>query len=343
MRKILSILSLVILFSCQINETKIPEAPLGWEIFEVPVKASLRGLSPVTDEIAWSTGSGGTWLRTIDGGLTWDHGVIAGLDTVDFRSIYAFNALKAIAVSAGQPAVIYKTIDGGSSWQLKHQESQDAFLDGITFSDADRGYVIGDPIDGKWMILQTANEGETWYSVANLPSASVGEAGFAASATSLISDGPNLWLGSGGEEANLHYSPDQGVTWKKWKSPIVQGEPSKGIFSVTSKGNGEVFLVGGDYINMEDTLFNAAFFSVANEEWVLPKSAPKGFRSGVIYFPRFHWLVAVGPTGSDFSNDGGVSWKNFSSEGFHAVKLGHTEEAIWASGSNGKVARLKIQ
>jgi len=343
MRKILTILSLGILFSCQKKQIDIPEIPLGWEIFEVPVKASLRGLSPVTHEIAWAAGSEGTWLRTIDGGLTWDHGIIAGLDTVDFRSIYAFNALQAIVVSAGQPAVIYKTIDGGSTWELKHQEIEAAFLDGIAFSDSERGYVIGDPIDGKWMILETTNSGETWSSLTNLPMAEDGEAGFAASATSLISDGPRLWLGSGGKEANLYFSPDQGVTWNKWKTPMAQGEPSKGIFSVANIGNEEIFLVGGDYINMDDTTSNAASFIVENEEWVIPTSAPKGYRSGVVYFPRYHWLVAVGPTGTDFSNDGAKIWKNFSSEGFHAVKLGHTQAAIWASGSNGKVARLKIQ
>ncbi len=343
MRKILFILSFGIVFSCQVKESKIPESPVGWELFKVPVKASLRGLSPVTDEIAWATGSGGIWLRTTDGGLSWDHGVIAGLDTVDFRSIHAFNALQALAVSAGQPAVIYKTNDGGASWQLKHQEVEAAFLDGITFSDSDRGYVIGDPIGGKWMILQTENGGETWHSLANLPEAKEGEAGFAASATSLISDGPHLWLGSGGTEANLHYSHDYGKTWKKWNSPFIQGEPSKGIFSVTRIGDEEVFLVGGDYINMEDTTSIAASFNVSNETWRVPNSAPKGYRSGVVYFPRFHWLIAVGPTGSDFSNDGGVSWQKFSTEGFHAVKLGHTEEVIWASGSNGKIARLKVQ
>lgn len=343
MRKFLSILSLGFLISCQTSEINIPDGPKGWEIFEVPVKASLRGLSPVTDEIAWATGSGGTWLKTIDGGLTWDHGVIAGLDTVDFRSIHAFDAVKAIAVSAGQPAVIYKTMDGGKSWDLKHQEVKDAFLDGISFSNPDQGFIVGDPIEGRWMILQTSNQGDSWYPVSNLPDASDGEAGFAASATSLVANDNNLWLGSGGAEANLHYSPDQGETWKKWKSPMVQGEPSKGIFSVATMGNKQVFLVGGDYIEMQDTISNAASFNSENEEWGIPSTAPKGYRSGVVYFPRFHWLLAVGPTGSDFSKDGGLTWESFSAEGFHSVKLGHTEEAIWASGSNGKIAKLKIQ
>ncbi|MBN3581269.1 photosystem II stability/assembly factor-like protein [Algoriphagus aestuarii] len=343
MRKLVGVLVIGILFSCQTNEIKIPESPLGWEIFETPVKASLRGLSPVTSEIAWASGSGGTWLRTMDGGKSWDHGIIGGLDTVDFRSIHAFDAMNAVAISAGQPAVIYKTKDGGQSWTLKHQEVEEAFLDGVSFADPDRGYVVGDPIDGKWMILQTVNQGESWYPVLNLPEAKEGEAGFAASATSLISEGSNIWIGSGGTEANLHYSPDYGENWKKWNSPIVQGDPSKGVFSLTKLGNEEVYLVGGDYVNMDDTISVAASFSTLKEFWAAPVSSPKGYRSGVVYFPRFHWLVAVGPTGSDFSDDGGQVWRNFSQEGFHAVKLGHAEATIWASGSNGRVARLKVE
>lgn len=341
MRKILYLLSLGILFSCQTTEEKAPESPLGWEVFETPVKASLRGLSPVTAEIAWAAGSGGTWLRTIDGGQNWDYGVVAELDTVDFRSIHAFDAMKAVVVSAGQPSVIYKTEDGGKTWKLKHQELDEAaFLDGITFTDEENGFVIGDPLDGKWTILKTANQGDSWYSLLNLPAAEDGEAAFAASATSLIADGMELWLGTGGVVSKLYYSPDLGETWEEWKSPFMQGESTKGIFSLTSLGKGEVFAVGGDYVEMADTTSTAASFVLEKKEWVLPKKSTKGYRSGVAYFSKLHWLVAVGPTGSDYSKDGGMSWENFSEVGFHSVKIGHTDAAIWASGSEGRIARL---
>ncbi len=83
LKKIVMALSFgVALFSCKQDPT-IPERPLGWEIIVTPVEASLRGLSAVTSEIAWASGSSGTWLLTNDGGVTWELGVIAGLDTVD--------------------------------------------------------------------------------------------------------------------------------------------------------------------------------------------------------------------------------------------------------------------
>lgn len=329
------------LFSCK-QEPTISERPSGWEIKETPVEASLRGLSAVTPDIAWASGSGGTWLRTVDGGKTWVNGVIAGLDTVDFRSIHAFDALTAIAVSAGQPAVIYKTTDGGQNWILKHTESEKAFLDGISFADEKRGYVFGDPVDGKWMILQTLNQGESWYPVANLPEAVEGEAGFAASGSSLLAKGRNLWLGSGGKEANLYKSADEGETWEKFSSPLVQGEATQGIFSITQIGEGEIFCIGGDYVLPDSASGNAGLFLSERKEWVKIQQSPAGYRSGVVYFSEFQWVLAVGPGGSDFSIDGGINWSSFSTEGFHSVRLGHAEASVWASGSNGKIGRLSF-
>lgn len=327
------------LFSCQ-KKNQEPEAPTGWQIFETPTEASFRGLSPVTGDIAWVSGSGGTWMKTLDGGATWSYGVIAGLDSVDFRSIQGFDAETAVAVSAGQPAVIYKTTNGGETWELKHQEVEEAFLDGITFSDENRGYVFGDPVDGKWMILQTLDQGESWTPIDSLPQAANGEAGFAASASSLLAEGENLYLGSGGTEASLHISTDQGKTWSRYPSPLIQGKASQGIFALTSTRNGELILVGGDYVAPEETQKNAGIFRTTDNQWIEYQSGPLGYRSGVQYFPRFNWVITVGTNGSDYSNDYGLTWSSFSQEDFHAVKLSLTEGTIWASGGKGKVAKL---
>jgi len=159
-----------------------------WKQFQSLGKASLRGLSPISDQVCWASGSGGTWLKTEDGGASWQSGTVAGLDTVDFRSIHAFDAQTAVAASAGQPAVIYRTEDGGKTWNKVHQEGGEAFFDAIQFIDAQRGYVLGDPIGGKWMILETLDGGRSWHSLAKLPDAVQGEAAFAASSSSMLAD-----------------------------------------------------------------------------------------------------------------------------------------------------------
>ncbi len=333
---------LAALFSCNSQSSSDSSTPKGWTIFDTPVESSLRGLSPVTAQIAWASGSGGVWLRTMDGGQTWDHGIIDGLDSVDFRSIHAFDAQKAIAVTAGQPARIYQTIDGGQSWEIKHEaEEETAFFDGISFANQDRGYVFGDPVDGKWTILRTVDQGSTWYPVAS-PDASLDEAGFAASAGSFVVDGDELWFGSGGSWANLYHSKDLGKTWEKFKTPMIQGESSQGVFAIIPVGNGELFLVGGDYLEPDSSTGNASIFNMATQKWVSVENPPSGYRSGITYYPGGHLLITVGTNGSDFSIDGGLNWVRLSDEGFHTVKLGHAGGSVWAAGQDGKIAKLNF-
>lgn len=311
-----------------------------WKEFETPVKASLRGLSPVSAKICWASGSGGTWLKTIDGGLTWEYGVIAGLDSVDFRSIQAFDKNTAVVASAGQPAVIYETSDGGRSWQKKHQEGERAFFDGISFSGKKSGYVIGDPVGGKWMILKTDDGGQTWSSLDSLPDAEIGEAAFAASASSLIATKKGLIFGTGGSASNLYFYDFAVSSWHKLKTPMLQGEPSQGVFAITQTSAG-LIAVGGDYTKLEDRdrhvfIYGEGYFDSAT-------TTPSGYRSGVAYRHKGKLTIAVGPSGSDFSKDGGRNWQNFSPIGFHAVKISGDQDAIWASGSDGRIGLLMEQ
>ena len=316
--------------------------PSGWEILETPVDASLRGLSPISSDIAWFSGSKGTWLRTLDGGRTWQHGVIDGLVEVDFRSIHGVDADQAIAVSAGQPAVIYRTIDGGKTWKLIHQENQLAFLDGVAFSDQKVGFVFGDPIDQKWMMLKTINQGETWVPITSLPEAAVGEAGFAASSSAMMAERDLVVLGSGGRESNLYLSKDGGDSWEKIKSPMIQGEASQGIFAISGTDSGGLIALGGDYLQEDLNKGNVGVYNMATQQWSKIENPPAGYRSGVTFFSQSEWVITVGPSGTDFSKDGGINWKKFSDEGFHAVKTDAAKRSVWASGAKGKVAKLKF-
>src|SRR5207248_5386191 len=81
---------------------------------------SLRGISAVSSKIAWASGSGGTWLRTLDGGNTWTAAVLPGGEELDFRDIEAFDANTVYLLAAGpaEKSRIYKTSDGGQHWSM---------------------------------------------------------------------------------------------------------------------------------------------------------------------------------------------------------------------------------
>ena len=50
-------------------------------------------------------------------------------------------------------------------------------------------------------------------------------------------------------------------------------------------------------------------------------------------------LVAVGPSGTDYSLDGGRTWTPLGAEGFHAASFAGPSGAGWAVGENGLIAK----
>ena len=73
-----------------------------------------------------------------------------------------------------------------------------------------------------------------------------------------------------------------------------------------------------------------------------PEPHGVGFRSGVAWRedPEFAMWVAVGTSGSDFSLDGGRTWRRFDDGAFNAVDMAGSTG--WAAGPDGRVAKLVV-
>jgi photosystem II stability/assembly factor-like uncharacterized protein len=155
---------------------------------------SLRGVSTVSRQIAWASGTHGTYLRTIDGGRTWTPAQVPGATALDFRAVVAFSPDEAFLMSAGpgDQSRIYHTADAGQHWQLQFTNTNPkGFFDSMAFWDSTHGIVLGDPVADeigklKFELLQT-NDGQTWHAIpsSHLPDALEGEGAFAASNTCL--------------------------------------------------------------------------------------------------------------------------------------------------------------
>ncbi|HKF40040.1 MAG TPA: hypothetical protein VKB21_03075, partial [Candidatus Acidoferrum sp.] len=76
-------------------------APAQWTKVDVPTTASLRGLSVINQNVVWASGTGGTVIKTIDGGKTWKVIVVPGAEKLDFRGIHAFDEKNALIMSSG--------------------------------------------------------------------------------------------------------------------------------------------------------------------------------------------------------------------------------------------------
>src|SRR5271169_1587756 len=110
---------------------------------------SLRGVSAVSRQVAWASGTHGTYLRTVDGGRTWTPAQVPDATTLDFRAVVAFSADEAFLMSAGpgDQSRIYHTTDAGKSWQLQFTNTNPkGFFDSMVFWDRTHGIVLGDPI-----------------------------------------------------------------------------------------------------------------------------------------------------------------------------------------------------
>src|ERR1700730_12576160 len=47
----------------------------------------LQAISPVSAEVVWASGVGGTYVKTTNGGATWKVGVVPGAETLQFRDV----------------------------------------------------------------------------------------------------------------------------------------------------------------------------------------------------------------------------------------------------------------
>ena len=302
---------------------------------------SLRGLSVVDDTVAWASGSKGWTARSINGGKTWIWKQILGYENLDFRDIEAFSANRALLLSAGTPAVILLTTDGGSVWKVVYRnDSPEIFLDGMDFWDADRGLIYGDPIKSKLVLLKTRNGGVNWEDISqnNTINLMVGEASFAASGTAIRCDSKgNTWIATGGSKSRIFYSSDYGNTWKVNDCPIIQGKSSTGPFSIAFYTKKIGIAVGGDYLIDSSRVNNLLLTRNSGKAWLKPFISTFGYRSAVEYVSKLR-LIATGPGGTDISNDGGKTWTNLSKIGYHAVRKAKSGKLVLLTGSDGRIA-----
>jgi photosystem II stability/assembly factor-like uncharacterized protein len=315
-----------------------------WTVQTSGVTARLRGVSAVSERVAWASGSGSTVLRTDDGGNTWRKLTVTN-DVLDFRDVDAVDANTAYVLSIGNgPASrIYKTTDGGANWILQFRNKDPrAFADAMSFWDADHGIVIGDSVDGKFWILITSDGGHAWSRVPadKLPPALVNEGAFAASGTNIAVQGKNYaWIGLGAAaRARVLRTTDGGQTWKVFDTPLKSGE-SSGIFSVAFRDSKHGIVVGGDYQKETEANDNLAVTKDGGETWTLV-SGLTGFRSVVSYLPGTRTLVALGPAGGDYSPDDGHTWTRLEGPGFDTFSFVRGKRAGWGSGARGAIGRL---
>lgn len=326
-----------------------PTASYAWQLTPTGSTARFRGLSAVSRKVAWVAGTGGTVLRTTDGGTSWSSVGPPGTSALQFRDVEATSARHAVILSIGEgtDSRIYVTDDGGASWSLAFQnEDPAAFYDCLAFTTDLRGFALSDPVDGKFRLQQTRDGGHSWSLVdpAGMPPALAGEFAFAASGTCLTAgQGQTLYIASGGiADPRVYRSTDRAQTWAVTSVPAVVGGDAAGIFSVRFEDRRNGIAVGGDFTKPDDGTDTAAWSNDGGATWKAADVAPPGYRSGSAWLTHERdTAIAVGPTGSDVTTDAGRTWATFDTGSFDSVECAR-DGSCWASGVDGRVARLVV-
>lgn len=321
----------------------LPFAALSQEISILTERKeiSFRGIETYKNHCIWVSGNKGTVGKSLDAGKTWAWVSPIGYENFDFRDIEVFNEKEALILSAGSPAVILRTANGGKLWtEVYRDDRPEIFFDGMDFKGKE-GFALADPIDGLFQQLHSKDRGKTWRDVSNFMFffADEGEAAFAASGTSVVYLKNNVWLGTGGSTASIFRRNEKTLHMDKFHCPIMQGQPSQGVFSIDFIDTKTGVAVGGDYMDDQNSSNVILLTYDGGENWQGPESSTTGYRSAVKYITS-QILIATGTSGTDISRDGGNNWNNISTASYNSLAKSKSGKEVYLTGSNGDIAKI---
>lgn len=323
--------------------------------------ALLIAADAVDESVVWAAGTGGTVVRTTDGGRTWTAMTVPGADSLQFRDIHAWNEREAIVLSIGNgtDSRTYRTADGGATWtQTWVNEVSDAFYDCFGFWPDGAGLLFSDSVEGAFYIQRTTDRGATWSRVPpeNLPAAQDGEGSFASSGTCLaVTDEATALIATGNAETpRLLRTDDRGATWTATDLPLAGGEAAGGA-SITFGSDDAVLVAGGDIGTPGEPSAAVAIWD--GEAWIAGGALPyTGAAYGAAFVPGTRHVyvdgntgalgtaseaaLAVGPGGVALSPDGGRTWRQLSSETHWGLAV--AEGRAWLVGPGGRITRVDL-
>lgn len=167
---------------------------ISWSEQTSGVTSQLRSISASSENNVWACGDSGRVLRTINGGMNWISVNAAPIpNNLNLNSIYALDSLTAIVAGSGASSFLFRTSNGGATWQQVFTETG-GFINSVQMGNSFAGFMVGNPIGGRWSLWGTTTGGMTWDSASFYLPAAGAETGYSNSFFFDVNAG--VWFGT---------------------------------------------------------------------------------------------------------------------------------------------------
>jgi photosystem II stability/assembly factor-like uncharacterized protein len=279
--------------------------------------------------------------------------VVPGAEELQFRDVEGVSAKVAYLQSIGANPTdfrIYKTVDGGATWNLQFQnENPGAFYDCFAFWTPNRGISHSDSVNGVFPNLRIT-DGVNWLDIsANMPPALPGEGAFAASGTCVATrGGQTAWIATGASTtARVLATRDGGDTWEAYDTPLVSS-PSAGAFTVAFRNPWNGIVGGGDLDPGFPNNAATARSSDGGATWTLTNAPPvTGAIFGLAYAQGAGngsrtVVITANAGGAAWTPDEGDTWYSLPGvTGYWAVAFA-SPQAGWLVGTDGRILKISF-
>jgi photosystem II stability/assembly factor-like uncharacterized protein len=146
-------------------------------------------------------------FRTVDSGKTWTVRYTAVAGAIFFFRF--FDEYRGFVLTA-QPSALYRTNDGGASWESPNLPGTRNWA--AAFSNPLHGFIVS--TDATGTLYETEDAGWSWHQLPDIPSRAGG----------LSARRSELWLGSSElGRSRVYISVDNGTSWQSHEIPIPPG------------------------------------------------------------------------------------------------------------------------
>jgi len=201
-------------------------------------------ISTVSPTVAWGAanvqGQGSAFSRTTDGTLWSEPRSISTQYRINCLTAFSAQSAWAGSGSDNQQANVFKTTNGGGSWQRVSVAAITPVVNAIHFFDATNGIMVGDPLNLTWGIGTTSDGGATWKAIVSPVTSAANETGLP---NSFAAYGDTLWFGT--TNSRIYRSTNRGASWSSARTPgpnavgvaFANGRDGMAIFKPLAEGS----------------------------------------------------------------------------------------------------------